>query len=406
MSHFFVGVDAGGSATRAVLTDAKGHVLYHATGGAANPHVHGISVSVCTVAFALTELLGDKSYGGHSNQSVHEKLVCVVVALSGADEAGMIAEYHSCLREAYRLPAHVALHIMHDSAAPAGLLLERTRIQRPSEALPAESPVPRVCVLIAGTGSVSSIFELHAKGVPEELEANTNLPVLAQDVHKLLARARAGGRGPLVGDGGSAYAIATGAVRRAMRICDGIDDDSGDPSVRSAAHEVLALAADVFNVSSDVSMVTEAGVASLAAAVHSTQVTRGEMASLARPLADAAARGNSIAAGAFAIAADDLARLVIAVASRIQVSTVIGTGGVFKAWDRVPEFRETFLRVLSKNAPSLTKLWLIESSSAHAAAIGAARLGALVHDIDDPQWYEVVRKDLRPISEIDLRDDM
>lgn len=392
----FIGVDAGGTATRAVLTNAKGDVLDLVNGDAANPHIHGLSVSIRTLTSVLTALLGDKSYESCPNDSVYKTLESVVVALSGADEVSVITEYTTRLRVAFRLPPHVMLHVVHDSAAPAGLLLGSTNVSL-KNALRSGNPPRGVCVLISGTGSVSSVFELHAKGDLEGSEHVNTSSILTQGANTLLASTRAGGRGPLIGDGGSAYAIATGTLRRAMRICDSIEDSSGKPSLRSDAHEVLALAARMFNVSPDVSVTTEEGLASLAAAVHRTHITRGKIASLAQSLADAASDGNSIASDAFAIAADDLAHLVIAVVGRTQDATVVGTGGVFNAWDKVSKFRETFLRVLSEKCSTVRNLWLVQNKSTCAAAIGAARLGALLHGKDDIQWAETAWKELRPI---------
>lgn len=397
MLETFIGVDAGGTATRAVLADAKGNVLNCVDGEAANPHVHGISVSVCTVTSVLDKLTGHTSHESHSDRSVYETLVSVVVALSGADEVSMIAEYASRLRETFRLPTHATLHIVHDSAAPAGLMLG-SRIVSPHKTLSVATSTPCVCVLIAGTGSVCSVFQLQGKQISEVSEDINMSPIISTDACTLVVSARAGGRGPLIGDGGSAYAIATGTLRRAMRICDGVEDDSEDSSLRAEAHEVLALCADMLNVSADVSVATNAGITSLAATVHGTQVTRGKIASLAQPLADAALGGNSIASDAFTAAAEDLARLVMAVVCHAQDVTVIGTGGVFRAWDKVSEFRETFLNVLSMKRPNVQNLWLVKSRSACTGAIGAARLGALVHGKDDSQWVETTRKELLHVS--------
>lgn len=389
----FIGVDAGGTATRAVLADAKGNVLNCVNGEAANPHVHGVSVSVCTVTSVLDKLIGHTPHKSHPDHSVYETLVSVVVALSGGDELSMIEEYASRLRETFQLPSRIALHIVHDSAAPAGLLLGSSIIS-PHKTLPEGSSTSCVCVLIAGTGSVCSVFQLHDKQVSEISEGINTSPIISSDARTLVASARAGGRGPLIGDGGSAYAIATGTLRQALRICDGIEDDSVDSSLRAEAHEVLALCADMLNLSTDVSVATNAGIASLAATVHGTQVTRGKIASLALSLADAASGGNSIASNAFTSAADDLARLVMAVVGHSQDITVIASGGVFRAWDKVSEFRETFLDILAEKRPNLRNLWLVRNRSTCTGAIGAARLGALTHSKDEIQWVESTQKEL------------
>lgn len=381
----FVGVDAGGTTTYAVLVDAQGHVLRDAHGGPANPHVHGMNVSLCTLTSVLSNLLGDcKNHSTSHTDNAYESLVSIVVALSGADQADVAAVYTSRLRDMLLLPMRVKLFVFHDSVAPAGLLL--AGISGAGDVSPTKKLTrARVCVLIAGTGSVASVYEIRDKLQENDMELQ-NEKKLESGARILVACSRAGGRGPIVGDDGSAYAIATNAVKRALRVHDRVDQDADDPSVRMAAREVLALAADTLNVKSNVSVATEVGIASLVAAIHAPDTTRGKLASLAEKLSDAANCGNCIAIDAFSLAAKDLAVLVSAVLDDTTGTPIIATGGVFASWDVLPDFRDIFLRTLSQNSSIDGNLWLSKTSSPFSAAVGAARIGALILGGDKVDW--------------------
>jgi N-acetylglucosamine kinase-like BadF-type ATPase len=128
-------------------------------------------------------------------------------------------------------------------------------------------------VLIAGTGSI-------AYGLTDRGEI-----------------VRAGGWGHLVGDEGSGYDIGRQAIARGLRSREGRDT----PSV--LLDRIMA-------------RLGVADLAGLVAFVYSPATAKADIAALAATVAEAAAAGDSLAAGILAAAADDLAALVVSVIAR------------------------------------------------------------------------------------------
>lgn len=171
--RLFLGVDGGGTKTRAVVVDAAGIERGAATGAGANPHRAGVERAVEAITATATEaarLAGARL-----------PLAAAWLGLSGLDAP---ADYAALAPRLASLAG--ATHLVND----AELLLA---------ALPAQVGV----ALIAGTGSIA--VGRNAAG----------------------ATTRVGGWGHALGDEGSGYALGGAALVAAARAADG----RGEPTI-------------------------------------------------------------------------------------------------------------------------------------------------------------------------------
>jgi N-acetylglucosamine kinase-like BadF-type ATPase len=159
-----VGVDAGGTATRA-LVSSKGHPAGAAEGPGANASVIGVDDAADAILTVVRKALA------------HRRPAAVVVGAAGAGRRSVATALEELIGSAFPA-ARVAVG---DDAAIA---------------LRAAIPAGPGIVLIAGTGSIA-----HAENGERS--------------------ARVGGLGYLAGDEGSAYAIGMAAVRLYGRVLDG-----------------------------------------------------------------------------------------------------------------------------------------------------------------------------------------
>ncbi|WP_436493431.1 N-acetylglucosamine kinase [Actinokineospora sp. HUAS TT18] len=164
MGEVAVGIDAGGTATRAIAVTASGEVVGRGEAGGGNPNSHPPAVAAANIGAAVVAALG-------TNQA----LTCVL------GMAGASALSDPAVAEAFR----VAL-------AEAGV--ERAEVMTDAEvAFAAGTPEPEGTVLIAGTGSIAMRIEDHRHA------------------------ATVGGFGWLLGDEGSAFWLGREAVRATVR---------------------------------------------------------------------------------------------------------------------------------------------------------------------------------------------
>lgn len=169
MSRYFIGVDAGGTSTRAVLVMATGEVVRAGSAEGANAWSSGTRAAA-TVTAAMREALGE-----HDAATVAAGVIAVAGAISSvpARTAEVIDGWHSL-----GLPG--SPRIVLDVAA----------------AYAAATTHPRGLVLAAGTGAIAGLV----------------------DDGELVRRA--GGRGWLVGDEGSAVWLGIEGVRAALLALD------------------------------------------------------------------------------------------------------------------------------------------------------------------------------------------
>jgi len=167
----YLGADAGGSKTRAVLVDASGEVLGAGKAAGANPVVHGVEHAGRQLAAAFRQALGDHSAAG---------VTAAVIGLAGGPTAG-----RPLLDEVKRVAAEVGL-----KAAP--------RVMSDVEvAFAAGSPVPDGVLVLSGTGAAAA--ELRGWRLKRHVDGN----------------------GWLLGDEGSGFWIGRQAVRAVLRMLDG-----------------------------------------------------------------------------------------------------------------------------------------------------------------------------------------
>jgi N-acetylglucosamine kinase-like BadF-type ATPase len=167
----YLGADAGGSNTRAVLVDANGEVLGAGKAAGANPVVHGIEHAGRQLAAALRQALGD-----HSASAV----TATVIGLAGGPTAG-----RPLVDEIKRVAAEIGLR-----TAPR--MLSDAEV-----AFAAGSPVPDGVLVLSGTGAHAA--EMRDWQIKRHVDGN----------------------GWLVGDEGSGFWIGRQAVRAVLRMLDG-----------------------------------------------------------------------------------------------------------------------------------------------------------------------------------------
>jgi N-acetylglucosamine kinase-like BadF-type ATPase len=165
-----IGIDGGGTRTRAVLADANGKTLGEGEAGTSNPMVHG-------VAAAQQELDAAIARAFESARRSRERVAAMCMGLGGAGRA----------REQQELVAWAREH-----------LAERVGVVNDGEiVLAAGTPENWGVAVIAGTGS------------------------LAWGRNRAGATARAGGWGYVMGDEGSGYDVARQALHAATQCADG-----------------------------------------------------------------------------------------------------------------------------------------------------------------------------------------
>ncbi|HKS69309.1 MAG TPA: BadF/BadG/BcrA/BcrD ATPase family protein [Ktedonobacterales bacterium] len=164
----FLGVDGGGTTTRALVVDADGVVRGRGTSGGANQEVIGSDAAVEAVRAAVREALG--------NSGAELPVRTAWIGLAGVDSAA-------------------AAESLRPALAP---LADYVRISNDAELLLGVLPGGVGVALIAGTGSIA--LGCNAAG----------------------ETARAGGWGHIFGDEGSGYAIGAAALRATAHDADHI----------------------------------------------------------------------------------------------------------------------------------------------------------------------------------------
>lgn len=164
---FAVGVDAGGTSTRAALVDAAGAVLGTGRGDGANPNAHAPEVAADRIAGAITAALGAHHPG--------DVRACVV-GMAGVS----------------KLSDQDVRAVFEAAWARIGLTCPVRTVADAEVAYAAATPAPDGTVLVAGTGSI------------------------AGRIRKRRLAGTTGGYGWLLGDEGSAFWLGREAVRSTL----------------------------------------------------------------------------------------------------------------------------------------------------------------------------------------------
>ena len=165
-----VGIDAGGTSTRAVLVDGNGEVLGTGRAAGANPTAHGVKHAGQQLAAALRQALGDHSAA---------RVTAAVIGLAGGSSAG-----RPLLDEVTRM------------ARELGMVVPRV-VSDVEVAFAAGSEVPDGVLVLSGTGAAAA--EMRDWRIKRHVDGN----------------------GWLLGDEGSGFWIGRQAVRAVLRMLDG-----------------------------------------------------------------------------------------------------------------------------------------------------------------------------------------
>lgn len=374
-----IGVDGGGSSSTGVLLDGNGNVLHHITTSATNPHTCGGEAAVTTLIDLSRQL---------SNASPLQ-VAAATFAISGLTPV-LMKKLHDSLTLENILPSSTKVLIVHDSAAPLGLISDHVGLKpSPDQVEDNEDKVgagsnirKQYITLIAGTGSVGTAFEVGPSGGLGVNELNRKDVIASGPGCHIVEIGRVGGWGPLVGDEGSAYAIARQAVANALVELDNLGGDKGE------ATQVLRAAAAVLMGAGEEDDARECAN-KVVTAVHAGESGRAGLAGLAPAFAELAEMGNMICSKAFGTAAMKQMDLLRSISSSVKnsegdetVLDVIVVGGVFEAWGIVKELRDNW----QKDLPHLQKVGLkihrLRERRDIAVAFGAGRLGAMVNGND------------------------
>ncbi len=171
-----VGIDGGGTKTRALLVGFDGTILAELTAGASNVQKKGVA-EAAEIFFDLVQKLAEKA------ETPHSAIAHVVVGAAGAGRPSTRSELATAITS-----------LGQKNKFPLSQVTVETDARI---ALEAAFPGKPVIALIAGTGSIALY------------RADDN------QIH------RAGGWGSVIGDEGSGYAVARDACNAVMRQHDG-----------------------------------------------------------------------------------------------------------------------------------------------------------------------------------------
>ncbi|MET9967933.1 BadF/BadG/BcrA/BcrD ATPase family protein [Streptomyces sp. NPDC006356] len=280
---YVVGLDAGGTRTRAVLAPAHG-------GEPEGEGVSGPGNALTVPAAQLTEHLAE-ALARAVPEAVRGRVVAVAGGFAGAsrtapDEPGRIKAHAALTVALSRLDMHPASVEIHSD-------IEAAFASAPGH--PADG-----LALVAGTGAVAARITARA------------------------CTATAGGDGWLLGDDGSGFWIGREAVRMALRMADG----------RGGATALAASVGRALEVSEDVLPSAEGSWTRARREAYRMHLLPAvmdrppvQLAELAPLVTEAADRKDAVAEGILAAAADHLSGLVHALDHR-PGERVVATGGL------------------------------------------------------------------------------
>ncbi|WP_328604754.1 N-acetylglucosamine kinase [Amycolatopsis sp. NBC_00345] len=276
---FVVGVDAGGTSTRAIVVDAAGVVLGAASGDGANPNAHSPEVAAGRIADAIAAALDGRT-----------GVAAAVVGMAGVSklsDAGVAAVFDA---QWQRIGLGGVVRTVADAEV----------------AYASATPAPDGTVLVAGTGSI------------------------ACRIRKRRTAGRAGGYGWLLGDEGSAYWLGREAVRSTLAALRGGADLTGLPAAVLAAAAGPSAVDESGQSTFHMGLVTEADRAATASALI-TKANAEPPVRLARfaPLVSAAATaGEPVAADIVTRGADFLVSLALATRDPGESTPLVLVGSV------------------------------------------------------------------------------
>ncbi|MDS0133488.1 MULTISPECIES: BadF/BadG/BcrA/BcrD ATPase family protein [unclassified Amycolatopsis] len=301
---FAIGVDAGGTSTRAALVDATGAVLGTGRGEGANPNAHAPEVAAGRIADAITAALG-----GHDPGAVR---ACVVgmAGVSKLSDRGVAAVFDAAWT---RIGLTCAVRTVADAEV----------------AYASATSAPDGTVVVAGTGSIVG------------------------RIRKRRLAGTTGGYGWLLGDEGSAFWLGREAVRSTLEALGRGRPLDGLPSAVLAA----ALGLSALDVRDDAGRLA-ASRALITAANAEAPVRLARFAPLVSAAHDA---GEPAAREIVARAAGHLAENALAAREPGESTPVVLVGSVLTGASPVGELvrrRLGELEVLTSSDGVLGAAWL------------------------------------------------
>lgn len=183
MSDLIIGIDGGGTRTRARLANTRGETLGNGRGGPANPNAHGLPAAQNEILTAIQLAFDDA-------QSERQRVAVACLGIGGVDRAEERALFMAWAR---------------------ATIAERVAVVNDGEIVLAGTPNNWGIALVAGTGSIA--WGKSRVADPATPSGDGRM-------------ARAGGWGYLIGDEGSGFDLAREALRAATRAADGRGDDT------------------------------------------------------------------------------------------------------------------------------------------------------------------------------------
>lgn len=279
-SERIVAFDAGGTHTRAGLYDSGGKLLAEADGPSANVVECGVSECTARLSAMLNGLVGGRDPARYT----------LYAGVAGAGNDAL----RSAIAEGLKATDGVANALVSDDVWPM---------------MAANAGTGPGILVIAGTGAV--------------VQAQSG------DGRHL----RLGGRGPVLGDRGGAYAIGAEGLYAAARVVDGLDDSSPLPNALAEG----------------------AGVAAFEALVAwSRSAGKADIAGLAPTVLTCAEDGDTLARRVVMRQAEYLVELVVAAGRRLDLpptTRVFSHGGLF---ERSELYRTAFTESASAHGWSVT----------------------------------------------------
>ena len=306
----FLGIDGGGTTTRAVLIDDRRHEIARAASGPSNYHSVGRATAEASLREVLSQLFAAAGVGPAGVKTVGLGMAGV----ARPDDRRLVRALLAAI-----LPGP-QLVMTHDAET----------------ALVGGTGRRHGVVLIAGTGAIA--YGVNARGDAR----------------------RADGWGYLLGDDGSAYWIGREGLRAVARACDG----RGRPTA------LQDLVADDLGLREEDEPAARALRRSLVGRVYAAGFGVPQLAAISRRVEQAAREGDAVAGEILHRAGQQLGRTLCAVIRGLEMAqerfeTVLA-GGVLRAAGPV---RDTVVGILAQSAPYASAI-----APRHDAAFGAAIL--------------------------------
>jgi N-acetylglucosamine kinase-like BadF-type ATPase len=323
MAAYFLGIDAGGSHTRAALVSEKGELVGMGFSGPANFRTKSFAESAQAIQEAV-----------HQATRLVTRVKAVCIGTAGLEEQGTEEEGKELLGQS--IEADTVLLDTDAYIAWAGALKAQVGV-----------------ITIAGTGSISLGIDNSAR------------------------RHRAGGWGPYFGDEGSAYAIANQAIREALKVLDGRNQDQ----------DILKVLLSYANLPTSIDQTTSQRLTHW---LYAKERSNAELANFARHIDQLALQGNACAKTILERAGQHLAELVKTIISQGDFTCPVPVSVGGSVLQHSSNTRQAFLNHLPSNCR------FVEPS--FPAVLGAAILAKISTSPQDETWLDALSK--TPLNQV------